>query len=259
MLEKIIQHKIQEIDTLKRDQNITLSEVISMSLPKRNFEAAMLEKINLGKNAVIAELKRCSPSKGYLDKDLNIEVMAKLYEDSGAACISVLTDYKFFKGSSEDLRFVKNITNIPILRKDFILDKSQLIESKLMGADCILLIIACLSEDRFKELLKYSSDLDLDVLVEVHDKNELRLALKYNCRMIGINNRNLKTFNVSVETTIELRKLIVEDNLLVISESGIKNTSIIADLNQNNINAFLVGESLVTDKKPATLLQNMVG
>lgn len=259
MLEKIIQHKIQEIDTLKRDQNITLSEVISMSLPKRNFEAAMLEKINLGKNAVIAELKRCSPSKGYLDKDLNIEVMAKLYEDSGAACISVLTDYKFFKGSSEDLRLVKNITNIPILRKDFILDKSQLIESKLMGADCILLIIACLSEDRFKELLKYSSDLDLDVLVEVHDKNELRLALKYNCRMIGINNRNLKTFNVSVETTIELRKLIVEDNLLVISESGIKNTSIIADLNQNNINAFLVGESLVTDKKPATLLQNMVG
>ena len=184
--------------------------------------------------------------------------MASLYEKSGAACISVLTDEKFFKGTKNDLILAKNTSSLPILRKDFIIDESQVIESKVIGADCILLIIACLSRNKFKSLLDISKSLDLDVLVEVHDEEELDIALDFKCNMIGINNRNLKNFNVSIETSKVLRKKIMDNSIIVISESGIKDLETIMDLNNNNIHAFLIGETLITNDNPEFLLKKLV-
>ena len=258
MLDKIIKNKLLEVEILKTEQRHTISEVVQMNLPKNSFVESVRDKIKNGKNAIIAELKRCSPSKGYLDEKLDIKVMASLYEKSGAACISVLTDEKFFKGTKNDLMLAKNTSSLPILRKDFIIDESQVIESKVIGADCILLIIACLSRNKFKSLLDISKSLDLDVLVEVHDEEELDIALDFKCNMIGINNRNLKNFNVSIETSKVLRKKIMDNSIIVISESGIKDLETIMDLNNNNIHAFLIGETLITNDNPEFLLKKLV-
>ena len=258
MLDKIIKNKLLEVEILKSEQGHTISEVVQMNLPKNSFVESVRDKIKNGKNAIIAELKRCSPSKGYLDEKLDIKVMASLYEKSGAACISVLTDEKFFKGTKNDLILAKNTSSLPILRKDFIIDESQVIESKVIGADCILLIIACLSRNKFKSLLDISKSLDLDVLVEVHDEEELDIALDFKCNMIGINNRNLKNFNVSIETSKVLRKKIMDNSIIVISESGIKDLETIMDLNNNNIHAFLIGETLITNDNPEFLLKKLV-
>tara|TARA_Y100000741_G_scaffold62814_1_gene44709 strand:- start:409 stop:1188 length:780 start_codon:yes stop_codon:yes gene_type:complete len=259
MLEEIIKNKITEVETLKKTQNNSLDDILSMNIPSKSFTKSLTDKIHSGKNAIIAELKRCSPSKGYLDKNLNIKQMAQTYQDSGAACISVLTDSKYFKGSNEDLKLVKKSINIPILRKDFIIDEIQIIESKLIGADCILLIVACLSSQRLKELLDFSDKIGIDALVEVHNEQELYIALDNNCKILGINNRDLKTFDVDIQTTISLQNKIDNDDIIVISESGIKDINTIKILNENNIYAFLIGESLITDNRPAITLKNMVG
>ena len=258
MLDKIIQNKILEVQKLKNQLDYSLNDVIEMNLPKNSFIKSIQDNIKYGKNAIIAELKRCSPSKGYLNKELDIKGMASLYENSGAACISVLTDEKFFKGSIDDLILVKKTINLPVLRKDFIIDESQIIESKVIGADCILLIVACLTREKFSSLLNFSKSLDLDVLVEVHDEYELDLAMEFDCKMIGINNRNLKTFDVSTDTSKILRKKIVDDNVVVISESGIKDINIINSLNASKIHAFLIGESLIINNDPAALLKKLV-
>ena len=259
MLEEIIKNKITEVETLKKTQNNSLDDILSMNIPSKSFTKSLTDKIHSGKNAIIAELKRCSPSKGYLDKNLNIKQMAQTYQDSGAACISVLTDSKYFKGSNEDLKLVKKSINIPILRKDFIIDEIQIIESKLIGADCILLIVACLSSQRLKELLDFSDKIGIDALVEVHNEQELYIALDNNCKILGINNRDLKTFDVDIQTTISLQNKIDNDDIIVISESGIKDINTIKILNENNIHAFLIGECLITDNTPAITLKNMVG
>ncbi len=258
MLDQIIKNKLLEVEILKGEQEHTINDVVKMNLPKNSFVESVRDKIKNGKNAIIAELKRCSPSKGYLDKKLDIKAMASLYEKSGAACISVLTDEKFFKGTKNDLMLAKNTCSLPILRKDFIIDESQVIESKVIGADCILLIIACLSRKKFKSLLDISKSLDLDVLVEVHDEEELDVALDFKCNMIGINNRNLKNFNVSIETSKVLRKKIMDNSIIVISESGIKDLKTIKNLNNSNIHAFLIGEGLITNDNPEFLLKKLV-
>ena len=258
MLDQIIKNKLLEVEILKGEQEHTISDVVKMNLPKNSFVESVRDKIKNGKNAIIAELKRCSPSKGYLDKKLDIKAMASLYEKSGAACISVLTDEKFFKGTKNDLMLAKNTCSLPILRKDFIIDESQVIESKVIGADCILLIIACLSRKKFKSLLDISKSLDLDVLVEVHDEEELDIALDFKCNMIGINNRNLKNFNVYIETSKVLRKKIMDNSIIVISESGIKDLKTIKNLNNSNIHAFLIGEGLITNDNPEFLLKKLV-
>ena len=258
MLNKIIENKILEVQKLKNQLDYSVNDVIKMNLPKNSFIKSIQDNIKSGKNAIIAELKRCSPSKGYLNKQLDIKDMASLYENSGAACISVLTDEKFFKGSIDDLILVKKTISLPVLRKDFIIDESQIIESKIIGADCILLIVACLTREKFSSLLDLSKSLDLDVLVEVHDEYELDIALEFDCKMIGINNRNLKTFDVSINTSKVLRKKIVDKNIVVISESGIKDIGAINSLNESKIYAFLIGESLIINNDPATLLKKLV-
>ena len=259
MLNKIIQNKLTEIEALRDIQEHSINDLSRMNFEKREFKESLLQKIKIGKNAIIAELKKCSPSKGLLNENLDIAGFAKLYEQSGAACISVLTDKKFFHGTINDLTIAKKSVEIPILRKDFILDESQLIESKLIGADCILLIVACLSESKFKDLLDISKTLDLEVLVEVHDRKELDIALEYGSQIIGINNRNLKTFDVSIDTSLELSDVITDDGVLVVSESGIKDIDTIKKLNGKNINSFLVGESLIVSSEPKSLLESLVG
>tara|TARA_B100001093_G_C26744927_1_gene978392 strand:+ start:398 stop:1177 length:780 start_codon:yes stop_codon:yes gene_type:complete len=259
MLDKIIQNKLTEIEALRDNQKYSINDLSRMNFEKREFQESLLQKIKIGKNAIIAELKKCSPSKGLLNENLDIASFAKLYEQSGAACISVLTDKKFFHGTTNDLIIAKKSVDIPILRKDFILDESQLIESKLIGADCILLIIACLSESKFKDLLDISKTLNLEVLVEVHDRKELDIALEHGSKIIGINNRNLKTFDVSIDTSLELSDVINDNDALVVSESGIKDIDTIKKLNGKNINSFLVGESLIVSSEPKSLLESLVG
>ena len=257
MLEEIIKNKEKEISALKLDQSLTINSLSKMNIPKRNFLQNIRDQIDNGKTAVIAEIKRHSPSKGYLRKDLDLKKISEQYENAGATCISVLTDEKYFKGSKKDLIEVKEYTSLPILRKDFIIDEVQIIESKYIGADCILLILAALSEEKFVALYNLSNELNLDVLVEVHDEKELNIALKNNCKLIGINNRDLKTFEVSIQTSINLSNLAGDRNVTLVSESGIETKEDIKKLKQSGIKAFLIGEKLITAKDPENELQEL--
>ena len=257
MLKEIIENKKQEILELKSNKNLDVE--INQSIKNRGFINSLRAKYDMGKNPIIAEIKKHSPSKGYLNKNLDVVKMAKIYENSGAACISVLTDSKYFKGSLADLEIVKESTSIPILRKDFILDEYQIIESKNVGADCILLIVACLEEKKFNQLNNFSKELNLDVLVEVHNEREIDIALNNGCKLIGINNRNLKTFEVTIQTTLDLIKKFYTDDIFFVSESGIKNIDTIKSLRENNVNGFLIGESLITSKNPNEILKELVG
>tara|TARA_B100001564_G_scaffold356112_1_gene369652 strand:- start:2740 stop:3519 length:780 start_codon:yes stop_codon:yes gene_type:complete len=259
MLNKIIEDKKEEVEILKSSQQHSLVDVLDMKIEKRQFYNSLKNKIESGKNAIIAELKKHSPSKGVLNKNLDIAEFAKLYEESGAACISVLTDQIYFNGKIDDLITAKNNVKVPILRKDFIIDESQIIQSKIIGADCILLIVACLSKRQLHDFLSVSKQLDMEVLVEVHDRNELDIALESGCKIIGINNRDLKTFNVSINTSLELCKAIKDNDVIVVSESGIKDIETIEKLNSKNIKSFLVGESLIMSSKPKLLLETLVG
>ena len=257
MLKEIIENKKQEILELKSKKSLDME--INQNIENRGFINSLRTKYDMGKNPIIAEIKKHSPSKGYLNKDLDVAKMAKLYENSGAACISVLTDSKYFKGSLTDLEIAKESTSIPILRKDFILDEYQIIESKNVGADCILLIVACLEERKFNQLNNFSKELNLDVLVEVHNEREIDIALNNECKLIGINNRNLKTFEVTIQTTLDLIKKFHTDDIFFVSESGIKNIDTIKSLRENNVNGFLIGESLITSKNPNEILKELVG
>ncbi len=254
MLEEILRNKEKEIEELKlkfneklKTNNIQGKE----SVKKRGFVQSIKKKVERDEIAVIAEIKRHSPSKGYLDKNLNLKLVAEQYERAGATCISVLTDKKYFKGSIEDLIYVRKHTTLPVLRKDFIIDESQIIESEIIGADCILLIIAALNKEKFRNLYKFSVDLGLDVLVEIHDENELNVALENNCELIGINNRNLKTFDVSIQTSIDLCNLIKNKATTLVSESGIMNKKDVKVLEEHGIKTFLIGEKLIisTDRE----------
>ena len=179
---------------------------------------------------------------------LNISDTAILYESGGATCISVLTEKDYFNGSKSDLLITKKSINIPVLRKDFILDPIQVYESKMLGADCILLIVSALSHEMFKELYSLANSMNLDVLVEVHDLDELKFALSCNAKLIGINNRDLKTFDVDINTSIKLAKSISDSDVAVVSESGIKDRNDINKLNQSGIYSFLIGEHLIKCK-----------
>jgi len=255
-LENIIQNKLLEINILKKSQKSYYeSELLNNKCS--GFLSALRNTKN--NNPIVAEIKRYSPSKGELDSSIDVANLAKIYEDSGATCISVLTDKKFFRGSNDDLKIVKKSTSLPILRKDFIVDEIQIYESKIIGADCILLILSCLKESEFLRLLEVSKRLEIDVLVEVHDKRELDIALRANCDLIGINNRNLKTFEVSTQTSIDLIEQIDVTDKFIISESGISNVDDINKLKGHGINGFLIGESLIISTDISSHLRNLVG
>ena len=226
--------------------------------PARGFEEALRSKVAAGSAGVIAEIKKASPSKGVLREDFEPAAIARQYEAGGAACLSVLTDRRFFQGAPEYLIAARDATRLPALRKDFVVDPYQVYESRSMGADCILLIVAALDAARMAELEAIARSLGMAVLVEVHDAEELDCALQLRTSLVGINNRNLRTFEVSLDTTLGLLPRIPPGRL-VITESGILSRTDVARMRERDVNAFLVGEAFMRAPDPGAALAQLFG
>jgi len=224
----------------------------------RGFEANLRSHIEAGKSGVIAEVKKASPSKGVLRADFRPADIAASYALGGAACLSVLTDQQFFQGDTEYLKQARAACDLPVLRKDFMVDMYQIYEARHMGADCILLIVAALDHGLMAEMEACAHELGMDVLIESHDGDELTAALKLKSRLIGINNRNLRTFETSLDTTINLLPRIPKERM-VITESGIMGPADVARMRQNEVNAFLVGEAFMRADDPGAELRKLFG
>jgi indole-3-glycerol phosphate synthase len=224
----------------------------------RDFEGALRRKIAAGKSAVIAEIKKASPSKGVLRAEFIPADIAQSYAESGAACLSVLTDRQFFQGQVDDLKQARASCDLPVLRKDFMVDAYQIYQSRAIGADCILLIAACLEDARMAELEAVARSLDMAVLVEVHDRSELERALKLKTPLVGINNRNLHTFEVTLDATLDLVKEVPADRLLV-TESGIVTKADVNEMRAAGVHAFLVGEAFMRADDPGEALAALFG
>ncbi len=246
VLTEIIAYKRDFVAICKQKTSIEqLREAAIQATPPRGFIAALIANIELHNQALIAELKKASPSKGLIRADFSPANLALAYQQGGATCLSVLTDERYFQGSDEYLRQVLVACDLPVLRKDFMIDTYQIVESRAIGADCILLIMAALSDAQAMELEALAHQLRMDVLVEVHDETELERALKHlSTKLIGINNRNLKTMQVDLQTSINLRRHIPED-YIVVCESGIKTNTQLRLMQARGIKCFLVGESLM--------------
>jgi indole-3-glycerol phosphate synthase len=242
ILNDIVENTRAKLESKKAE--LPLAEIISklneLNLPKGAFKESLLNK----DQAIIAEIKKASPSAGIISEDFDPIKKAKEYEDFGASALSILTEEDFFQGSSEYLKEVKAITSLPILRKDFMIDEYQIYEAKLIGADCILLIASILNDDEIQSFVDLAESLELDYLIEVHDLNELKRVEHFSNGMIGVNNRNLKTFNVDLNNSINLKNAFNSNNLFV-AESGIKSQDDINTLKVHGIHVFLIGESLM--------------
>ena len=257
ILKKIVRRKLEEIaERLDRRPLGQLEGDLAEASPPRGFADAIVSKIDAGQAGVIAEIKRASPSKGILRADFKPAEIAQSYAEGGAACLSVLTDVDFFQGSDAYLRQARAACRLPVIRKDFIIDPYQVYEARAMGADCILLIAACLEDRQLCELNELAHHLGMDVLIEVHDGEELERALQVENRLIGINNRNLRTFEVSLDTTLDLLSRIPEERV-VVTESGILGTEDVSLMRQNGVNAFLVGEAFMRAEDPGARLAEL--
>ena len=257
ILKKILARKHEEI--AERSAQVSIPQLIekakTASAP-RGFAAAIAAKIAAGQSGVIAEIKKASPSKGVIREDFDPAAIAQSYEKGGACCLSVLTDVDFFQGADEYLQMARSASTLPVIRKDFIIDEYQIYEARAMSADCILLIVSALSEEQLKQLHEVARSLGMDVLIEVHDEAELDIALKLDNPMVGINNRNLHSFEVSLENTYQLLSKIPDDKI-VITESGIHSPADVAAMRQHNVNAFLVGEAFMRSEEPGERLAEM--
>ena len=257
ILKKIMHRKAEEVAA--RSERVPLRQLES-ALPEaaapRGFSDALMTKIASGHPAVIAEIKKASPSKGVLRADFRPAEIAASYAQGGATCLSVLTDTDFFQGSDAYLREARAACALPVIRKDFIFAPYQVYEARTMGADCILLIVACLSDPQLRDLSDLARTLCMDVLVEVHDEQELERALRVPGRLLGVNNRNLRTFEVALETTLGLIGTIPPDRLLV-TESGIHTRDDVALMRSNGVDAFLVGEIFMRADDPGAQLRQL--
>ncbi len=259
ILDKIVAVKREEIaDAIKRKPLAVMREDAESRVLTRDFVAAMRNKIAAGKAAVIAEVKKASPSKGVLRADFIPADIAQSYAEFGAACLSVLTDKQFFQGSVDYLKQARASCSLPVLRKDFMVDAYQIYEARVMGADCILLIAAILDDQQMKDMEALARTLDMSVLVEVHDETELDRALKLKTPLVGINNRNLKTFEVSLDATIRLSGKVPADRI-VVTESGIATKADVKLMRDAKINAFLVGEAFMRAEEPGQALAELFG
>lgn len=259
ILDKIVAVKHEEIAAARKKVPLEAIRADAESrVLTRDFEGALRRKIAAGRAAVIAEVKKASPSKGVLRADFIPADIAQSYAEHGAACLSVLTDRQFFQGQPDYLKQARASCDLPVLRKDFIVDPYQVYESRAMGADCILLIAACLDDARMAELEQVARGLDMAVLVEVHDGAELQRALKLKTPLVGINNRNLRTFEVTLDTTLGLLKDVPADRLLI-TESGILARPDVERMRAAGVHAFLVGEAFMRAPDPGEALAALFG
>ena len=257
ILQRIVAVKHTELMALRAQRSLASLRADCAALPPalapRGFEAALRNRIAQGAAAVIAEVKKASPSKGVLREHFLPAEIAQQYERGGAACLSVLTDVSFFQGSTAYLQQARAACTLPVLRKDFIVDEYQVVQARTMGADCILLIAACLSDTQMAELEACALSLSMSVLVEVHDATELQRALRLRTPLLGINNRNLRTFEVSLQNTLDLLPLVPADRLLV-TESGILGAADVQRMRAAGVHAFLVGEAFMRASDPGAAL-----
>lgn len=257
VLKKIIARKWEEIEERKVHTSIEdLKRQIETASPVRGFQHAMQVTIAAGKAAVIAEVKKASPSKGVIRENFQPAEIAKSYEQGGAACLSVLTDRDYFQGHEDYLKEARAACDLPVIRKDFIVDPYQVYEARAMGADCILLIVSALADEQMLSLYTLAQDLGMDVLVETHDRQEMQRALALGATLLGVNNRNLRTFDVSLETTLDILDMLPEGALLV-TESGIHTKDDVQLMQDNNVNAFLVGEAFMRAEQPGEKLSEL--
>ncbi len=257
ILDKIVAVKREEVAAALKQKSLALVRADAESrVLTRDFEGAMRAKIAAGQAAVIAEIKKASPSKGVLRADFIPADIAQSYAEYGAACLSVLTDKQFFQGSVDYLKQARASCNLPVLRKDFMIDAYQVYEARAMGADAILLIAACLDDAHMTDMEAVARSLDMAVLVEVHDRAELERALKLKTRLVGINNRNLKTFEVSLQTTLDMLPDVPADRLLI-TESGIQIPEDVRRMREAKVNAFLVGEAFMRANEPGEALAKL--
>ena len=257
ILNTILARKTQEV--AERSARVPLAELqarVADAPPVRGFARALQAAIANGDAAVIAEVKKASPSKGVIRPDFHPADIAVSYEFGGAACLSVLTDVDFFQGADAYLQQAREACTLPVLRKDFVIDPYQVYEARVLGADCILLIVAALDDRQLAELSDLAMRLGMDVLVEVHDIDELERALQVPVPLVGINNRNLRTFEVSLDTTLAMKDAVPKDRLLV-TESGIVVPEDVATMRDAGVNAFLVGETFMRAEEPGEALRQL--
>lgn len=259
-LSKILEHKRQEVEQLKQTKPFqTLrNEAESLSYQRRPFIQAIRDRVDTQSAAVIAEVKKASPSKGLIRPEFDPKQIAMAYEEAGAVCLSVLTDEHFFQGCMKNLHLARAATSLPVLRKDFILDEYQIFESRLNQADCILLIVAALDKSLLRDYYQIAQALELDVLLEVHTEKELDIALELEPGLVGVNNRDLTSFNTSLETSTRLKRLCPKEVILV-SESGIHSNEDIQKLQAEGIYAYLIGEAFMRYEDIALGFKTIIG
>ncbi|TCS36455.1 indole-3-glycerol phosphate synthase TrpC [Reinekea marinisedimentorum] len=259
ILKKIIDRKFEEV--AERSKKVSFSDLeaeFDHYPAPRGFAAAMKAKVEAGQSAVIAEVKKASPSKGVLRENFVPAEIARSYQQGGAACLSVLTDQDFFQGHEDYLIQVREAVSLPVIRKDFLIDAYQIAEAKAIGADCVLLIVAALGDAELKDLHAQATEYGMDVLIEVHDEAEMESALRVDNYLIGVNNRNLHTFEVSLQTTLNLKRMLPADRMFV-TESGILVPEDVQLMRENDVNAFLVGEAFMRAENPGEKLAQLFG
>jgi indole-3-glycerol phosphate synthase len=257
ILNKIVAVKREEVAAgLKKKSLAAMRDDAQSRVLSRDFVGAMRTKLARGESAVIAEIKKASPSKGVLREDFIPADIAQSYAQAGAACLSVLTDQQFFQGSNDFLKQARASCDLPVLRKDFMVDPYQVYEARTIGADCILLIAACLDDGQMAELEALAHSLGMAVLVEVHDRQELHRALKLQTPLLGVNNRNLRTFEVNLQTTLDLLPE-VPDGRILVTESGILHRDDVQRMRAAQVHAFLVGEAFMRAQDPGQALASL--
>ena len=257
ILDEILAHKREEVAQRSAATPLPQVQAAAAAMPPTlGFTDALSAAVKLGQAAIIAEVKKASPSKGVIRENFDPVAIAHSYAAAGATCLSVLTDEKYFQGSDEFLRSIRDEVALPLLRKEFIVAEYQIYESRALGADCILLIVSALDNIQLAELHQCARDLSLDVLIEVHDATELAVALDLSPSLVGINNRNLKTFETSLQITCDLLESIPLE-VLVVTESGIRTREDVQAMRERNVHAFLVGEAFMSAEDPGLALRNL--